>query len=409
MADERLPDRRMQARVFALTGAGYALYYFTRKNFSVVKKTLETEAGLSRSALGNIDTGFLVAYALGQFVWGILGDRSGPKRLLVLGLAGSAACAFAFGLSSGATAFTVFFALNGIAQSTGWPSTVKAMSSWYPPARRGAVMGLWSTNTQLGGLLGNLLAAGGAIISWRWAFFGPGLAVLAMAGAIALWLPARGPFDSPHAAAAARTDRSRSALASPAVWAVGLAYFFIKLTRYVLLFWLPYFMQDALGYPRGRAAAASLAFEAAGILGAIVLGWVSDRASGRLAPAFVSLLALTFALPLFAWAAPHGLAFNLATLALIGFCLYGPDTLLSGAVAQDLGGPAQAATAAGVIDGLGSLGPIAQGPLTAAISTRFGWPTLFSLLGAGAFASSLVVLALAAYERRRRRFSSATS
>jgi sugar phosphate permease len=397
------PERVMQRRVFALTAIGYAVYYFTRKNLSVVKKTLETRQGISRAALGDIETGYLLAYALGQIVWGMIGDRRGPKRLLVLGLAGSAACAVGFGFSSAAAGFAVFFAANGVLQSTGWPSAVGAMSSWYPAQGRGRIMGLWATNSQVGSLLANLIAAGCALAGWRYAFFGPALLVAAMAVAIALWLPARGPIDPPRAPGAppAPPEERRRALASPVVWGVGAAYFFLKLTRYVLLFWLPYFMEDSLGYSTLRAAIVSLCFEAGGALGSIAIGWVSDRTRGRLGPAFVALVGLALALPLYGWAASRGLAWNVCTLGLVGFLLYGPDTLLSGAVAQDLGGPGQAATAAGVINGLGSLGPIVQGRLTSSVSTRFGWRALFGLLGVTALVSALVVVAIALLRRAR--------
>ena len=47
-------------------------------------------------------------------------------------------------------------------------------------------------------------------------------------------------------------------------------------------------------------------------------------------------------------------------LALTGFALYGPDALMTGAGAVDVGSRRHAVLAAGVINGCGSLGPIVQ-------------------------------------------------
>src|SRR6185312_1853929 len=47
-------------------------------------------------------------------------------------------------------------------------------------------------------------------------------------------------------------------------------------------------------------------------------------------------------------------------LGVVGFFLYGPDSLLSGAGAMDIGSKRAATFAAAVISGFGSLGPVVQ-------------------------------------------------
>jgi sugar phosphate permease len=47
-------------------------------------------------------------------------------------------------------------------------------------------------------------------------------------------------------------------------------------------------------------------------------------------------------------------------LLLIGFTLYGPDALMTGAGAMDIGSRRGAVLAAGIISGLGSFGPVVQ-------------------------------------------------
>ena len=83
------------------------------------------------------------------------------------------------------------------------------------------------------------------------------------------------------------------------------------------------------------------------------------------------------------------------SLALIGFLIFGPDTLISGAAAQDFGGEGAAGSAAGIINGLGSIGAILQGIITPYVSERYGWEALFYLFVVLAIFAGLVLLPLA--------------
>ena len=93
-------------------------------------------------------------------------------------------------------------------------------------------------------------------------------------------------------------------------------------------------------------------------------------------------------------------AFHLSALlmevfwVLIGFVLFGPDALVSGVAAQDLGGTAAAGTAAGMINGIGSIGAVLQGLVTAFVAQRYGWDAMFVVFG-----GLSMVAAVAAYVR----------
>ncbi len=391
---------RARAMAFALTWLSYASYYLTRKNFSVSKKSIEQELGIGRDALGWIDTGYLAAYAAGQFLFGRLSDRVGARRVLVAGMLATAGCSWWFGLSSSAAVMALAFGVNGLAQSTGWSANVKTMTHWFGPERRGAVMGAWSTCYQVGSLVANPVATAFLVaLGWRAAFFYPPLEVAAVALLLLAFLP-RPPDGEPRAPAlepaapAAPAPVTGAVLRNPLLWALGTAYFFMKLIRYVLLFWLPYFMQDALGYSKALAGTVPLAFEAGGAVGSLAVGWLSDRAfrGQRAKVGMGALVGLAVALPAYSALAGRGVVANALALAAVGFLLFGPDSLLSAPAAQDLGGKREAGTAAGVINGLGSVGAVFSGALAAWCSARFGWGTLWALLGGGALVSAAILL-----------------
>ena len=404
-------------RVFVLTWVSYATYYFARKNFPVAKRTIQTELGISTAGLAAIDTGYLATYAVGQFAGGWLGDRIGSRRLVGYGMVASAFLIAAFGASSSASLFALFFGLNGFVQATGWPGNVKAMAAWYGPTERGAVMGFWSTCFQVGPLLATALAAYLlAHFGWRTAFFGPAVWV-ALVGIVVLLFLREGPHEHeplsmrpPKASRESVRAAAREALANPVVWLLGASYFGMKLIRYCIDFWLPYYLEKSLGYPRDTAAYVSTAFQFGGIFGAILVGWISDKLfpGRRGAIAAVCTVALAFALALYGRVAPMGLWTNFAAMALVGFFLFGPDALISGVAAQDLGGPLAAATVAGFINGCGSVGAIAQGALVAGVSSRFGWQAVFQALMLLAAVSSLALCAVWRLQRQRNSAVAAT-
>jgi sugar phosphate permease len=395
-------SRRDRYAAWLLTWVAYASYYFGRKGFSVVKSTLRHTLAVSEYSLGVIDTLYLAAYALGQFVSGYWGDRFGARRLIGYGLIASAAACTAFGAAHFALAFGALFFVNGLAQSTGWPGTTRAMAEWTVPRSRGTVMAIWCTCYQVGSIVATDFAA--YLLrrhGWRAAFFGPALCMLVVALAILAFLKRADAeqavseqtrLDSP-ARIARRNAAQSAAYRSPVLWAFGASYFFIKYVRYALLFWLPYYLTATLGYEPDRAAYVSNAFEAGGIVGVIALGAFSDRVRSlsRAGVSISSLLGLALALLACTSFGRHT-ALTVTALALVGAFLFGPDALLSGAAAQDIGGPEAAATATGFVNGIGSLGGILEGLTLPAISAHFGWRAMFPLLAGLAVCAAIALI-----------------
>jgi sugar phosphate permease len=68
---------------------------------------------------------------------------------------------------------------------------------------------------------------------------------------------------------------------------------------------------------------------------------------------------------------------NALLLGTVGFLLFGPDSLLSGTMSQEIGGYGATARIAGIINGMGSVGAMFSPLLTAWVSERFGWGSLF--------------------------------
>jgi len=394
----------------------YAGYYLCRKNYAVAQPVFMREFGWNEQDVGVIISAYLTTYAIGQFISGPLGDRFGPRIVIALGLGLSVAANAGLGFSTSILTMTAMMAVNGFAQSTGWPNSMKTMSNWFSVQQRGRVMAWWCTNYQAGDLISTAFAS--VIIgfaTWHETFWLPAI-LLAGVGAIFLWGQRNRPEDvglpnmtsdlettpNHHSenAAAKTLDRKYSftkilkeVLGSKYVWNLGISYFFLKLVRYTFLFWLTTYLVSVLGFRPDKAGYMSILFPLAGFLGTVAGGYASDKLFGaRRAPVSVimlfALVGSVYGYSIFAshplWG-PIGLAF-------IGFMTFGPDTLISATSAMDFGSRKGASTAAGFINGLGSIGAALSGILVGWISVRLGWNAVFYFLMALALACAILQL-----------------
>jgi sugar phosphate permease len=370
--DPRL--RAWRGRVFAATWLSYFGFYFARKPFYVAKADLGAANGWDAGVLGNIGAAYLVAYAVGQFSTGVLGARFGPRAIVLSGMALSALANAAFGFTDAVLLFTVLMAVNGLAQATGWPSNVGTMATWFHRGERGTVMGFWATNFQFGGLAATTLAAfvldayglrmsflaGSAVLCLIWVFY---------------WFNQRNkPEDlglSPveDALPTAAEAEAASARPAPSKWAfylnvllVGGFYFNAKVIRYAIWSWAPYLLRLHFGMEKGQAGYLTNVFDFSGILGVVLIGYLSDRLfkSRRVLVSFLFVIGLVLSCLLLYFFGSTSLTLFTVSMGLIGFTLIAPDSIMTGAGAIDVGSREQATLAVGLIGTLGALGSVFQ-------------------------------------------------
>jgi len=185
--------------------------------------------------------------------------------------------------------------------------------------------------------------------------------------------------------------------------AMGLIYFGFKFLRYALDSWSVLILGEHFGMTTSIAAYWSTAFDWIGFLGVLAAGFWSDRMPGsRRTPVIfwmtAGCLVFTCAMWLVGLSSP---VLFISLLGLIGFMAMGPDSLLSGACAMDAGSRRQAALAAGVINGFGSIGPILQEPVIGWLKKTQGLESVFLLLVGVVFLTTVATGLLARSERRR--------
>lgn len=377
-------------RILVSTYLGYAGFYLVRKVFTICKSTLaapvdEGGYGMGFEAVANIWTAYLIAYMLGMFISSFIGRKWGPRVLLLGGLGLSMICNIVFGFANSYATFLVFMFFNGLVQSAGWPGTVGAVAEWLRKKERGTIMGFWSTNYVVGNIvvksLGGFLLATfsvryGGHMGVRYSFLGCTLLAFAIWWLLFFWQRNR-PQDAglaPIVNLDGEADRSVRAsiaervtfkqyldlLLNPVVPLMGCCYFCVKFLRYALDSWLPTFL-DLQGMDVGQAAYYSSIFDWAGLAGAIMAGVALDKVFKGRWERVCLVMSLGTTLGYLAVARfganPYMLAF---TYGLVGFMLYGPDTLLCGAGSVIVAGERNAVAVAGIVNGMGSIGPVIQ-------------------------------------------------
>ena len=370
---------------------------------------------ISQSDMAWIDGAYLAAYAIGQFLAGILGDRVGTRKVVMVGMFGSALAAAAMGASTITVALGVLFGLQGICQSTGWAPLVKNVGNFFSQHERGTVIGFFSTNYAVGGMVASIYAGyWGDLMGWPYAFYVPAATLLVIWFLFILFQRNRPedvglpPIESYHreeTTVLEGTDPDemtspdssweivKQVLANRTVLVMCRAYFLTKPTRYAILFWGPKYIHEKLGTGMAESGALSALFELAGIVGALSAGIVSDRVFGsRRMPVCVITLSIMGVFLLVMDDLPATRIVLAASYLLIGLLVFAPDTILNGPAAVDFGTRKGAATVAGFVNGAGSVGAILGGTIPGFFAERWGWSGVFSLLGTMAIIAALILL-----------------
>jgi OPA family sugar phosphate sensor protein UhpC-like MFS transporter len=377
-------------KILISTYLGYCGFYLVRKVFTICKTTLAAPVadggyGMGYDAVANIWTAYLVAYMLGMFMSSFVGRKWGPRLLLLGGLGLSMLINVVFGFANSYYTFLVFMFFNGLVQAAGWPGTVGAVAEWLRKKERGSIMGVWSTNYLVGNIL--VKSVGGALLAHfsatysgvmgvRYSFLGCTLLAFIIWWLLFFWQRTK-PQDvglEPIVDLEQSADRSVEAsveeqvtfaqymklVLNPIVPMMGACYFCIKFLRYALDSWLPTFL-DLQGMDVGRAAYYSTIFDWAGFAGVLIAGFALDRVfKGRWERVCLVMgfgMVLGYLAVVSFGANPYALAF---TFGLVGFMLYGPDTLLCGAAAVTVAGERNAVAVAALVNGIGSIGPVIQ-------------------------------------------------
>jgi EmrB/QacA subfamily drug resistance transporter len=115
---------------------------------------------------------YILVYAVLLITASRLGDRYGQRNLFVIGLAVFTVASALCGLAQDTNQLIAGRVIQGVGGALLTPQTLAVISVMFPPARRGAAMGIWGAVAGVATIAGPTL--GGFIITnidWRWIFY----------------------------------------------------------------------------------------------------------------------------------------------------------------------------------------------------------------------------------------------
>lgn len=406
------PERRTRFRwtvatvLLAVTTHAFA----TRFSMSVVAQHVQAEAGLTNMQVGSMLSAFILGYAILQFPMGIIVDRRGAFRVLVVSVFGWSVFTLASAplawlpaalLASGLMATRL---LAGVCQAGVLTCTIKMLGRWMPLGERAFANGLSMMGLGLGGALSPplmvwLISKGG----WPLPFWALGVSGL-LAGLLLLRVGRESPAEHPRVNAAelvligsevpAAMQKKgtpwRLLARSRSVWALALSYGLAAYTSYVFFTWFYLYLVNVRGMSRtagGYWAGLPYAAVAVGTLaGGRLSDWLTVRygkRAGRLTVVLIGEGLAAVLIPLGGRIESIPLAVSLLAIA-TGLHLFGQTA--SWAASVDLT-PSHAGVLFGVMNTLGQFAGVIAPIATPAIAMRFGWTAALD------FSAAMVALA----------------
>ena len=283
----KIPGRTfVYSMLFMMT----AINYLDRVNLSVAANTIAKELGLTPIQLGWIFSAFLWSYIVILIPAGYLADRFGARRLAPgavafwsLATASTAAVTGIIGLMAARICL-------GTGEAAAWPVGTKTVRAWAPRSEYGLAISAISLGQSFGvgfGALfvGWLVFAGG----WRMSFVVTG--AIGLVWALVWVMTIRDPKDTKwlsdeerahilktrdDSAPAQGSTGFASLLKSPSLWALTLAQGCLVYAYYMLLSWLPNYLQTQRGIAVFGSGLYTAIIYGTAVAGAILLARV-DR------------------------------------------------------------------------------------------------------------------------------------
>ena len=291
-----VPAHFRRGWVYALTLALVTINYMDRSALGVVAQAVHGEFSLSPVQMGFLFSSFLWTYVIFLLPIGILLDRFTARNINAIGITfWSLAMMATAGVWSFATLIVARMVM-GAGEATSIPSCGRIVREWMPAQERGVANAFWSAGSFLGPAIGAIITASiTAAWGWRSAFVILGALGFVWLACNLIW------FDRPEKVSWLSEDErkkivsERSAgtpdevgihgnpaviaelLRSPSMWGTMIAQAAGIYTLYLLLFWLPSYLQDTKHLTIMKTGLYTAVPWAIAVPVSIVLGLVSDR------------------------------------------------------------------------------------------------------------------------------------
>jgi sugar phosphate permease len=253
--------------VGGLLGVGMFVNYIDRVNLSVATPAIMAEFDISAAQMGVVASAFLWTYAMLQMPIGTIIDKIGVRWVNRVGVFLWAVASFLSAAAGGLGLLLVARLLLGVGEAPTVPAGWKAIGQWFPKHERGTATAMFDGCAKISNVIGiPIMAFLVSTFSWHAAFIFTG--VLSVLYLVAWWLLYRSPVtavaDGRMSAAELEYLRAGGAedenaetggslqgigylLGRRKTWGLALGYASYTYAYYVLLTWLPGYLEKEFG------------------------------------------------------------------------------------------------------------------------------------------------------------------
>lgn len=151
--------------ICALLFFGLLINYIDRQILSLLKPILDEQLRWTNAQFGYVNSAFQVAYAISLFGFGWLVDRHGTKLGYAISITAWSLAAAGHALVGSVSGFLVARVALGLGEGGSFPSSVKAVSLWFPQRERAFATSLFNTGANVGALAAPAIVP---FIALRW-------------------------------------------------------------------------------------------------------------------------------------------------------------------------------------------------------------------------------------------------
>ncbi len=365
----RMPSKRWTLCGLLLLAT--IINYLDRQTISVSATRIADELNLTDGHLGQLFSGFLFAYGIGQVVLGPVLDRIGTVRAYAFAVAAWSLSGAASGFATGFGFLLVTRLALGLCESPNWPLALRAVARTFPPAQRVLATGIFQSGTSIGALIAPpIIIYLANAHGWRASFIVVGAVGLVWVAIWLLWFRFQPDFkiDQPSAAETAAPALESLPAEEPATladivrsrafWGLALATSFLNPLQYFYTTWIPRYFDKYAGVGFGaelaqRLIVVYLALDIGLWTGGGLVAWLARRWEVRKARILVTAIgaACMMTVPLIAFTRNLEVITGLISVATFGLGWFMGNYLTFSAEVSKK----RTSTAVGLLGGIGSL------------------------------------------------------
>jgi ACS family hexuronate transporter-like MFS transporter len=167
--------------------------YMDRQILSLLKPILDDQLHWTNEQFGEVNAAFQAAYAVGLLLFGFIIDRVGVRVGYAISIAAWSLAAIGHAAVGSVGGFLRARVALGLGEGGNFPSSIKAVASWFPQKERALATALFNSGANVGAIIAPAIVPWIAFTwGWRFAFIGMGLAGLLW---LLLWVPL---YDTPQ-------------------------------------------------------------------------------------------------------------------------------------------------------------------------------------------------------------------